>query len=103
MLMKTHCLVSNREGLGTSPFITRPIYGSQSEHIEISNILKFGSGSILNEQTVYLNENCRYTARFLACENIRFSSLFVAEDVSRETSSATKSEEKRMFSQATRF
>ena len=40
----------------------------------------------------------------LACENIRFSSLFVAEDVSRapprETSSATKSEEKRMFSQA---
>ena len=66
MLMKTHCLVSNREGLGTSPFITRPIYGSQSEHIEISNILKFGSGPILNEQTVYLNENCRYTARFLA-------------------------------------
>ena len=36
----------------------------------------------------------------LACENIRFSSLFVAEDVSRGTSSATKSEEKRMFSQA---
>ena len=36
----------------------------------------------------------------IACENIRFSSLFVAEDVSRETSSATKSEEKRMFSQA---
>ena len=36
----------------------------------------------------------------VACENIRFSSLFVAEDVSRETSSATKSEEKRMFSQA---
>ena len=34
----------------------------------------------------------------LACENIRFSSLFVAVDVSRV--SATKSEEKRMFSQA---
>ena len=33
----------------------------------------------------------------LACENIRFSSLVVAEDVSR---GATKSEEKRMFSQA---
>ena len=30
-----------------------------------------------------------------------FSTLFVAVDVSRETSSATKSEEKRMFSQAT--
>ena len=59
--------------------------------------------TIINEQTVYLNENYRYTARFLACENIRFSSLFVAENVSRETSSATKSEEKRMFSQATRF
>ena len=38
--------------------------------------------------------------KVLACENIRFSSLFVAEDVSRETSTATKSEEKRMFSQA---
>ena len=36
----------------------------------------------------------------LACENIRFSSLFAAGDVSRETSPATKSEEKRMFSQA---
>ena len=33
----------------------------------------------------------------LACENIRFSSLFAAGDVS---SPATKSEEKRMFSQA---
>ena len=32
----------------------------------------------------------------LACENIRFSSLFVAGD----TSAAAKSEEKRMFSQA---
>ena len=39
----------------------------------------------------------------LACENIRFSSLFAAGDVSRETSSAAKSEEKRMFSQATRL
>ena len=36
----------------------------------------------------------------IACENIRFSSLFAAGDVSRETSSATKSEKKRMFSQA---
>ena len=34
----------------------------------------------------------------LACENIRFSSLFAAGDVSRETSPAAKSEEKRMFS-----
>ena len=37
----------------------------------------------------------------LACENIRFSSLFAAGDVSRETSPAAKSTEKRMFSQAT--
>ena len=37
-----------------------------------------------------------------ACENIRFSSLVVAGDVSREASPATKSEEKRMFSQANR-
>ena len=37
----------------------------------------------------------------LACENIRFSSLFAAGDVSpRETSPVAKSEEKRMFSQA---
>ena len=36
----------------------------------------------------------------LACENIRFSSLFAAGNVSRETSPAAKSEEKRMFSQA---
>ena len=35
----------------------------------------------------------------LACENIRFSRLFAAGDVSRETSPAAKSEEKRMFSQ----
>ena len=40
----------------------------------------------------------------LACENIRFSSLFAAGDVSRvrlgETSPAAKSEEKWMFSRA---
>ena len=40
---------------------------------------------------------------FVACENIRFSSLFAAGDVSRETSPAAKSEEKRMFSQARPF
>jgi len=37
----------------------------------------------------------------IACENIRFSSLFAAGDVSRETSPSAKSEEKRMFLQAT--
>ena len=36
----------------------------------------------------------------VACENIHFSSLFVAGDVPGETSPAAKSEEKRMFSQA---
>ena len=35
----------------------------------------------------------------LACENIRFSSLFAAGDVS-QTSTSTKSGDKRMFSQA---
>ena len=40
--------------------------------------------------------------RGVACENIRFSPLVVAGDVSRETSPAMKSEEKRMFSQANR-
>ena len=36
----------------------------------------------------------------LAYENNRFSSFFAAEDVSRKTSPAAKSEEKRLFSQA---
>ena len=46
------------------------------------------------------------TQKELACENIRSSSLFAAVDVSlwtfppRETSTAAKSEEERMFSQA---
>ena len=35
-----------------------------------------------------------------ACENIRFSRLFAAGDVLRETSPAAESEKKRMFSQA---
>ena len=39
---------------------------------------------------------------FIACENIRFSSLFAAGDVSRNVLAA-KSEEKRMFSQANFF
>ena len=33
----------------------------------------------------------------LACENIRFSSLFVVWEVSRETPPAAKSKGKRMF------
>ena len=39
------------------------------------------------------------TNKTVACENIRFFSLFVAGDVSCETSPATKSEKKRMFLQ----
>ena len=49
------------------------------------------------------NDSCFLTFKLgetVACESIRFSSLFAAGDVSRETSPATKSEEKRMFSQA---
>ena len=37
---------------------------------------------------------------WVACENIRFSSLFAAGEVSRETFPSAKSEEKRMLSQA---
>ena len=57
-----------------------------------------------------INDTClslshRLHENWLACENIRFSSLFAAGDVSpRETSPAVpaaKREEKRMFSQAT--
>ena len=36
----------------------------------------------------------------VACENIRFSLLFAAGDVSHETCPAAKSKEKRTFSQA---
>ena len=43
------------------------------------------------------------TTKRIACENIGFSSLFAAVDVSRGgTSTAATSEEKRMFSQATK-
>ena len=42
----------------------------------------------------------RIFGTFVACQNIRFPSLFAAGCVSRETSPAAKSEEKRMFSQA---
>ena len=49
---------------------------------------------------VGVKEKNKQTKSTLACENIRFSSLFPAGDVSRETSPAAKSEEKRMFSQA---
>ena len=42
---------------------------------------------------------CNKVVLPVACENIRFSSLFAAGTL-RETSQATKSEEKRMFSQA---
>ena len=48
---------------------------------------------------VGVKEKNKQTKSTLACENIRFSSLFPAGDVSRETSPAAKSEEKRMFSQ----
>ena len=58
---------------------------------KISWLLPYTSGA---------NRN-RVLGRYgLACENIRFSPLFAAGDVSRERSPAAKSEEKRMFSQA---
>ena len=34
---------------------TRPIYGSQNEHIEISNILKFSVGPVLNDTQPFKN------------------------------------------------
>ena len=48
-----------------------------------------------HEQAFVVERLTPRTPIWIACENIRFSSLFVAGDVS------TKSEEKRMFSQAT--
>ena len=46
------------------------------------------------EKSCLINLSCK-GVDMVACENIRFSSLFFAEDVS-----AMKSKEKRMFSQA---
>ena len=55
------------------------------------------------------NKSNNFLKSFIACENIRFSSLFAAGDVSRGgtcfsvpkvPSGEAKSEEKRMFSQA---
>ena len=54
----------------------------------------------LKLRCIFEGLSLRKVIRKLACENIRFSSLFAAGDVSRETSPAAKSEQKRMFSQA---
>ena len=59
---------------------------------------------ILRENNNFARDHAfLYVSLPLACENIRFSSLFATGDdvPSRETSPAAKSEEKRMFSQAT--
>ena len=50
-------------------------------------------------QNLKQKRKMRYVCMIVACENIRFSSLFAAGDVSRNVPAA-KSEEKRMFSQA---
>ena len=58
--MKTHRLsFKPREAEYKSVYYginnTRPIFGSQNEHIEISNILKFGVGPILNDIQPFKN------------------------------------------------
>ena len=65
-------------------------------------------GVLFNQSTVSVPSFIKLLGSdMLACENIRFSLLFAAGDVSRgdvpprETSPAAKSVEKRMFSQAT--
>ena len=51
-----------------------------------------GEEDTSNEQNVrsYFMLNHRIRGLLLACENVRFSSLFVAEDVSRGGTSATQ-------------
>ena len=66
-------------------------------------IIRFRLSNCWNVNDKGTFDLCRLLAvirKQLTCENIRFSSLFVDGDVSRETSSSTKSEEKRIFSQA---
>ena len=70
--------------------------GSERHKYGISTFCGATSGGVAKCQ-LFSNVQAGET---VACENIRFSSLFAAGDVSRETSPATKSEEKRMFSQA---
>ena len=43
-----------------------------------------------NDSILHLNGVLKLDELLLACENIRFSSLFVAVDVSREGTSATQ-------------
>ena len=67
------------------------------------NVYKFKQNPRLGNLASHLwacVESCGKVLGHLACENIRFSTLFAARDVSGETSLAAKSEEKRMFSQA---
>ena len=49
-----------------------------------------------SKATVICDHKSEKTRSVVTCENIRFFSLFAAGDVSRETSPATKSEEKRI-------
>ena len=66
-------------------------------------IIRFRLSNCWNVNDKGTFDLCRLLAvirKQLTCENIRFSSLFVDGDVSRETSPAAKSEETRMFSQA---
>ena len=81
--------------------IINDIYYGQSIVLIIIDTFHFISFSIIILSAVLPANFVTWMIMVLiACEDIRFSSLFVADDVSRETSSATKSEEKRMFSQA---
>ena len=48
---------------------------------------------------LFTHTNSDFVA-ILACENSRFPSLLASGDLSRETSPAARSEEKRLFSQA---
>ena len=67
----------------------------KSRPIQKRNRGRRGGGGVL-----YLLLSLLRAVQIIACENIRFSSLFAAGGVSRETSPAAKSEEKRTFSQA---
>ena len=76
-------------------------FSEPPESLTESNIfLMYSLG--LKFTTTFPSEFYPVLTFFIACENIRFSSLFAAGDVSRNVLAA-KSEEKRMFSQANFF
>ena len=89
-----------KEGVSSSPLVSFLLisYSIKFQLPSQKNSVKFFR--LEQEGERKKSKGRKYGGNIVACENIRFSSLFAAGDVPRETSPSAKSEEKRMFSQA---